>query len=323
MYVIDDAFAKVSNGNVSFHFSHGNRTVSFEEAERLADASFLEQAVAEIKRIQQRRASGRVSLTRSEEPASYLRGYQGGLVHIIEDKTGDAHLVSLVRSADAPRSPLQLDIQSGRTDLGKAPEKSITWFRLLTQSGFEVQYSCREVLFGAEQFNQPVGRDSFCYLDRGQLSFSWGGDPVILTQEVSFSPASIHVSNQPNYIVCNFQAGWTALPHLSSIELFQYLVMNGMHDYVDVKDAQMHDGKPLDRQIYVINIATGDTKVYQSGSLQQQKNLGTLLAENKAALEAQGLVGSPVSLKFKAAVEQLPLRYAKRAETLRAIIAQY
>ncbi|MEK6867196.1 MAG: hypothetical protein AABX98_00090 [Nanoarchaeota archaeon] len=116
-----------------------------------------------------------------------------------------------------------------------------------------------------------------------------------------------------------FQAAWTALPYVSSIEFVQHAVhqIPDGSRYLDITLDRKEN--PINRQIYVINCATGQTDVWQYGQKQRTAPLAELLEENRAELQRKADAGElkdglvlPVSPKLRAAIQQLPSSFCRR-----------
>ena len=83
-------------------------------------------------------------------------------------------------------------------------------------------------------------------------------------------------------------------------------------------------GRPVHRDIYVIDSETGQTGIWRAGALVRTEDITVLLAENRHALEGLQQAGRlkdgavlPVSPKLRAAIEQLPSVYKIPREAAR------
>ncbi|MBI5001790.1 hypothetical protein HZC31_00225 [Candidatus Woesearchaeota archaeon] len=142
MYIFDKVVATiVPTGIVNtpvryeFDFYLSSHTMSFSDAKKVADPAFLEDRVAQLRNsYREQNAGEQIELTSA---TSKIRGYQGGLCHIALlgiDYT--PHLVLLRRGADAPTSPLMLDIAAGRMEFSDESWQETILREGLTEIGY-------------------------------------------------------------------------------------------------------------------------------------------------------------------------------------------
>ncbi len=331
MYIFDRVTAKVVETKTSlqpfrleFDFYQGTQKLPFSEAKKVADPVFLENRVAEVKEAYAQQNVGKeIELT---SDTSKIRGYQGGLCHIAMINA-KPYLVLLRRGADAPTSPLMLDIAAGRMD-----DSDETWEETMLREGTtEIGYYGREgrVLptFDRREFSPQIiasltGKVMSAYeqvgIDRERSKEKmYESNSVSRLFDRNDTYAHIRVHDRHVFVSDTVSAGWTALPHLSSIELFQHMVLQLSGD-IQFSDLEYDEKrrKPVHRDVYVIEMATGNTHVWNAGQKVRVENIGILLAENKTVLGKLADKGEmrrnaihPVSPKVLAAIEQLPTRF--------------
>lgn len=335
MYIFDRVVGNVvPTGNAQtplrykFDFYLGTEIKPFKEAKAVADSAFLTDRVAELHALYAQGNEGTVELT---SDTSKVRGYQGGLVHLLFNK-GKMYLVCPLRGADAPSSPLMLDIQAGRLNLDNEEEQADGWQDSLVRKGFEVGYFTarkRVVPLVGVSFERCIDHALIAALRTSYAAAVPDVTAPLVPSFVHFyfdrntSLAYARVHKQGFPIPEFIPAGWAALPYVSSIELFQHIALHVQGD-IRFTDLNMDKGKPVHRDIYVIDCETGQTQVWKAGTLQRTEDITVLLAENKEKLEEllrQGKLKDgavlPVSPKLRAAIEQLPSVYQRPKESAR------
>ncbi len=335
MYIFDRVVGKVvptGNGQASlryeFDFYQGTEIKPFKEAKAVADPTFLTDRVAALEALY---ASGNAGTVEFTSDTSKVRGYQGGLLHLLFNK-GKMYLVCPLRGADAPSSPLMLDIQAGRLNLDNEEERSDNWQDSLIRKGFEVGYFTdreRVVPHVGSLFGRALDRSLTATLHTSYATAVPDVTAPLVPSFVNFyfdrntSLAYIRVHKQGSSIPEVLPAGWAALPYVSSVELFQHIALH-VQGEVRFTDMNTDKGKPVHRDIYVIDCETGQTQVWKAGTLLRVDDITVLLEENKEKLEEfqrQGKLKDgavlPVSPKLSAAIRQLPSVYQRSKESAR------
>ncbi len=329
MYVFEKVTAKVVETTtpwqpyrLEFDFFAGRRNVPFKEAKNVADASFLEDRLAQMREAYAENKVGEeIELTSKE---SKIRGYQGGLCHIVM-LGSKPHLVLLKRGVDAPTSPLVLDIAAGRMeeDLDKSWEETI--FREgFTEIGYYTPHKRVLPVFRAGEVDTTVGSRltghvTTAYDQIGIGSREYEQEYFVRLFDQNDTYASIRVHMKRGYAPEHLSAGWAALPHLSSIELFQHIVLR-LPKETTFSDLEYNESarNPVHRDVYVMNMKTGMTQVWNAGNMTEEIDIKTLLDRNRGLLEDMVRHGrlkdgkvQAVSPKVLAAIEQLPSRFIR------------
>jgi hypothetical protein len=306
MHVFKNVIARVVHGNVTLQFYLSDKTLPFKVkdgmgAKGVADPQYLHERVCDVKTLVNNGPTGDVSLTRSNghlDGPSWIRGYQGGLAHFLS--VGDKrYLVSPLRGTDAPSSKLHLDIHAGR--IRSLSEKN--WGTLLAEWGHEVAVvRGSQILYpqlSSERYGQEIKQHNVSALAFLTSSYAHLEGQIIPTGlEVVSHRASLFRNNkyvrfevydQGGTKVHSFDALFAALPWVSSIEAIRVVQMEQPVDSIDqltFYDLNTKPGDdpgtlvPVDRAIYVTDLYTAETAVWQGGEKIRVESLGTLLQEN-------------------------------------------
>lgn len=336
MHIIRNAVGIVENGRTTLEFDVGDEWVKFEVAKDVADETWLGEEAAIIKAGEGiSNHSARADLTSKPcdgmSGGSYLRGFQGGLVHLVK-MGNERYLLTPLRGADARSSKLQLDIQAGR----QKDETDGTWPEVILRYGFEIGMVApgNKILIPSTKLFKGYGgladvvRHGLAAGTHFAANWDYGrramktnptryGEQEINVRLVDLPGAATFVVNDgEGSEQYSFKAGWAALPWASSIEAIQVVeweVPEGTRFY----DTQAipYDGpggeQPLDRKVYLIPLDEGDTRTTNATS-ELTRPLSTLLSRNKKrqrrlqrAGEFANSVVDPISPKLRAAAEYL------------------
>jgi hypothetical protein len=302
MHIFKQAWATTLSGRLFLDFYLSDDFMDFAEAKKVADASFLEQQVQELHRALKNNLATTILLTRESAPKSYLRGYQGGLLQVVGNK-----IIVPRRGLDAPSSPGKLDICAGRTVCKDEGD----WLGLILAEGFEEVAKYDGTLYvphvtGIYRGYAPLVQKRVLETAReAGIDFSTvKGVPVQIIKPENAAKVRIHLADK--HYTLEFEAGWCALPNLSSIELFLYSRHIGLPQgiaHIDTECDYRGDKKLIvDREIFEIDKDTGNVTVWKNGKVLAYSTIGNALAEAKNNPK----LDDPVSPKLKAAIQNWP-----------------
>jgi hypothetical protein len=285
MHVIRNAVGIVEKGRTTLEFDVSDEWFPFNVVKDLANPKFLAEGAQVLKNLEKKGYSGRTDLTTELPQNSYLRGFQGGLIHLVK-MGNETYLVAPLRGADAHSSKLQLDIQAGR----QREKIDGTWPEVILRYGFEIGMVApgnKILIPSLDLFKTYDGLEDVVRheLTAGtNLSANWDykksavkkkptryGEQEINVCLVDLPGAATFVVNDcEGSEQYSFKAGWAALPWVSSIEAIQVVeweVPEGTRFYDTHR--MPYDGpggeQPVNRDIYLINCRTGGVQVHGSG----------------------------------------------------------
>ncbi len=312
VYVFDDVTATISQEAFRINFREPIDDISRKEAVHVADEEFLECVATEIQqtaRYPPETGDHRIFIATQE---SRIRGYQGGLMPL---QNGALFLVR--KSLDAPRSPGMLDISAGVVG-HPVQEKYCNDF--IIKSGVreiitfdEGVVAVPELGEGYDLINGMIEATVRESAERvsGTGSFEFWSATRMPSVEI-LKPkiyANVTLANGEN-----FQAGVAFLPYISSIEFLNYLHLPPIPKTFSRIDSEVHNGKPLDREIWEISYETGNVFVHQSGQVIREGDLSDLLVQANNEVSAAG-GNFEVSRKVKALTHpsMFPFRHSPEA----------
>ncbi|MFH0978658.1 MAG: hypothetical protein V1837_05130 [Candidatus Woesearchaeota archaeon] len=321
MYLFKEAYALVANGELTLDFWHSGESMDFGASTKVADQKFLQASVNQIYSTLKSKRNAVIPLT---SPNSFLRGYQGGLLQVVENRTTKGkettvnHSILVTRrSLDAKTCPGRLDICAGRTMEGEQQ----SWAGVVLSEGFEEIAILNSGLQVPKILGIYADFTEYCQKKAGEATKD--ADIAYLSKGMSFveifppeNAATVTIHKDKTSIPETYWFGWVAMPKLSSIELYAYAKNLGLPDKVRYFDTEKDQGIKLDREIYEINKKNGIVQVWQSGKVKEARSLEELLERSKKIDQVE----EPVSPKLKAAIANWPVEKLGDPETLKILL---
>lgn len=245
--------------------------IPFKQAKKLADIDWLKS-----------QSSSEAQDLTSEN--SFLRGYQGGLLNIL----GGRYLVFPQRGYDAPSSPGKLDICAGRT----TPDDRSDWLSLIVGEGIE------EIAYLTKDRSLIVPKVKGDSTSTGRLL------DQVLAAGIDYSSttsalASLKWANAKRVLVYDsdgkvnddFSADFIIMPELSSVEVVGYLMIDHSGEGVFPQDTETYNDNSgqtvyINRNIFLVDVVSGNTKVFSSGNLVKQGTIDEIFVEVRDEISA-------------------------------------
>ncbi len=278
-----DVVAKLDASGLTIDLFEQDYTAPFKTATKFSQTDFFKSRIEELYDVIEQRKNATVELTKSWPSPSWIRGWQGGLVNVVECN-GEKYVMFNQRSVDAPIRPGVLDISAGRCDDGKEDAQH-DWLEQIIREGVEEIVTKTNGSVGGNEkqlvyiphfkqdlysrYSEPVGSKILEEVRRAKIPY----DGILYTEITMLPPKQhakikIHPYENPGDTSYEIpRAGFAFEADNSSMELFMYAVRK-----MDLGDLKYQDteclpnGEYLHCNTVVINARSGEYVIWKDGA---------------------------------------------------------